>query len=666
MLNDLLLFVLLGTIVASCVAFAYLWLKAASAERVLKEYGSLQHLRDLVGDAEHALNKLENKTEEYTRALHFLEQHPTLQAESEQLAKDIVAKESQYGALAAQVRQAETELKTAREQLGQYARTIQESELELANLKRENQVLAEEKAHLEASARQTNETIAKQQQQQKQLASDEENLKQSVGALEARQKAAESWLRENGKKLEHRDDLERELKRLERDKSEIANRIEQSQRTLQELLKAMEKGLERLEKMNLSGVQTLRISAFESLKGGEGAFHVPPPKECDPSFGPGDELAALETVKAHFQTQGFEVPDRLLYAFHTSLKTSDSSSLTVMAGVSGTGKSAIPKLYAEAMGIFFRPLAIEPRWDSPKDLLGFFNYVTNRYEPTPLARAMFQFQGLWDKTFAPDVPLDQYLFMPMLDEMNLARIEYYFSDFLSKLELRRLVGDLTRESVPLIGLEVFSGFKGILDGVSVREPPVHLFANRNTLFVGTMNEDETTQSLSDKVIDRANVLYFGRPRELRLRGGVANAAPTRRAPLEYQTWKRWCREVDEVSLGDASRILHQLNERLSVFNRSFAHRTFQAMLAYVANYPQVSGALDLDLWRRALADQIAMRIMPKLRGIELTPNRRTLEEVGEILRSEVCDQELVKAFERAKSVDEGSGFFRWSGLDWCV
>ena len=136
--------------------------------------------------------------------------------------------------------------------------------------------------------------------------------------------------------------------------------------------------------------------------------------------------------------------------------------------------------------------------------------------------------------------------------------------------------------------------------------------------------------------------------------------------MEYQVWKRWCREMSEVSIGDSSKVLHQLNERLSVFNRSFAHRTFQAMLAYVANYPQVPGAPDKDLWRQALADQIGMRIMPKLRGIELIPNRQTLEEIGEILRVEVGDLELVTAFDRAKSVDEGSGFFRWSGLDWCV
>ena len=275
MLNDLLLFVLLGTIVSSSAAFVYLWVKAASADRVLKEYGSLQHLRNLVGDAERALGKLDNKTEEYTRAINFLEQHPTLLAESEQLAKDIVEKESQYGALAAQIRQAEAELKNAQEQLSQYARTVQETEQELVELKLERQTLAEEKTRLDELARQAKEALSEEQRRQKQLAEAEASLNHSVAALEARQKLAEEWLRENGNKLKHRDDLEHELKRLEQDKNEVARRIDQTQRALQELLKAMEKGMERLEKMNLSGVQTLRLSAFEGLKNGEGAFQIP-------------------------------------------------------------------------------------------------------------------------------------------------------------------------------------------------------------------------------------------------------------------------------------------------------------------------------------------------------------------------------------------------------
>jgi hypothetical protein len=55
-----------------------------------------------------------------------------------------------------------------------------------------------------------------------------------------------------------------------------------------------------------------------------------------------------------------------------------------LAGVSGTGKSLLPRRYAEAMG--FLQIAVEPRWDSPQDLLGFYNYIEKNYRATDLAR----------------------------------------------------------------------------------------------------------------------------------------------------------------------------------------------------------------------------------------------------------------------------------------
>ena len=428
--------------------------------------------------------------------------------------------------------------------------------------------------------------------------------------------------------------------------------------------------------MNLSGVQTLRLASFDGLKSGDGAFTLPDERASEPAFGEGDESVALKSVGEHFIANGFEVPQRLLYAFHTSLKTSDMSSLTVMAGVSGTGKSAIPKLYSEAMGIFFSPLAVEPRWDSPKDLMGFFNYVTNRYEPTPLARAMFQFQGLWDDDFKPETPLDKYMFMPMLDEMNLARIEYYFSEFLSKLEMRRLVakdGNLLKEHEPLIGLEIFGGCHKLIDDKQVDEDSKYLFANTNTLFVGTMNEDETTQSLSDKVIDRANVLYFGRPDKLKAQAAALQAGnggrervANLRAPLEAKTWRAWSKPVDAGALMMASEVLSELNVQLAEFNRPFAHRTYQAMLAYIANYPHIDGGDENMRIKRALADQIGMRIMPKLRGVELNQNSQTLRNIQDILSdsARLDDKMLNTAFAKAISTERGNGFFRWSGFDW--
>jgi hypothetical protein len=123
----------------------------------------------------------------------------------------------------------------------------------------------------------------------------------------------------------------------------------------------------------------------------------------------------------------------MVEAFHTGLKASDLSSIMVLAGVSGTGKSLLPQAYARLGGLLHLLCAVRPNWDSPQSLLGFFNFVENRFNPTELMRALDQ---------ASRKPSDgegssNYMHIILLDEMNLAHIELYFSDFLSKLEKRR-------------------------------------------------------------------------------------------------------------------------------------------------------------------------------------------------------------------------------------
>ncbi len=436
--------------------------------------------------------------------------------------------------------------------------------------------------------------------------------------------------------------------------------LKKEKQTLEESIQRLRQLLDVIGQAR-SGEVVLRQSSFVSLV-------QDPPFKMPTHDKNADENAALRQLKSYVnETRGFDIPNRLLLAFHTALKTSDISCLTVMAGVSGTGKSRLPEMYARAMGIHFVTLAVEPRWDSPKDLLGFFNYVTNRYEATPMARALFQFGGRQDpngiRSLAESPDLKQYMLMVLLDEMNLARIEYYFSEFLSKLEMRRAGSLDDQEHLRQVSMEVFAGYHGKAGQKDVKEPAIRLFADYNTLFVGTMNEDETTQSLSDKVIDRANVLHFGRPLQLRARTNGGALQDDRSGMLRRDRWTGWQRTVSEADHVDAVQTLSDLNTQLDILGRPFAHRTYQAMLQYIVNYP-VDRALNPAGTARPLADQIAMRIMPKLRGLDLSQQRQALDAVGEIV-GRVQDEPLAKAFQQAKDPQQNrSGFFLWRGLDW--
>ena len=351
----------------------------------------------------------------------------------------------------------------------------------------------------------------------------------------------------------------------------------------------------------------------------------------------------LERIYERCVESGLTFPRRLLYAFHTSLKIAEWAPMTVLGGVSGTGKSELPRLYSRFGGLAFEPLSVQPNWDSPQSLFGFFNSVDNRFNATPLLRALVQSQKQPNDA-GYDGGLSDRVLVVLLDELNLSHVELYFSDLLSKLELRRG----TREDVTL---EIDLGA-----GLDEYKLPL----GRNVLWVGTMNEDETTKSLSDKVLDRANMLGFPRPRELRrrLEANLLDPEPM----LPFSTWEGWiCRKSDLSSeeAGKYKSVLEQMNAHLERVGRALGHRVWQSVESYMANYPAVrlartmndQGSLAAAL-TVAFEDALVQKVMPKLRGIETSGRARDecLDPIARLLSDRDLGLHLAEDFELATSV----------------
>lgn len=130
------------------------------------------------------------------------------------------------------------------------------------------------------------------------------------------------------------------------------------------------------------------------------------------------ELPWLKHILDSCDRAGLHFSQRIVYAFHTALKTAEFSPLTVLAGVSGTGKSELPRLYARFGGLSFLNLAVQPNWDSQEAMLGFFNSIDNKFDAQPVLRLLAQSQ----KKQTADYPLGlkDTLTLILLDEMNLA------------------------------------------------------------------------------------------------------------------------------------------------------------------------------------------------------------------------------------------------------
>ena len=374
------------------------------------------------------------------------------------------------------------------------------------------------------------------------------------------------------------------------------------------------------------------------------------------------EQEALENTQRHMENVGLQFPMRVLYAFHTALKIADMAPLTVLAGISGTGKSQLPKRYAEGMGMHFSTLAVQPRWDSPQDLFGFFNHLEKRYKATELSRAMIEFERHtwtdWPGDHRRKGPLADHMLLVLLDEMNLARVEYYFSEFLSRLEFRRDIVDPGKDSKKRMAAEIRLDM-GAMQG---EEREIRLYPDRNILFTGTMNEDESTQTLSDKVLDRACVLRFGRPKDLVTDPATGNTKEPHRTPngIKFDLWMQW--SLAQQSTGSAAVVgewIGEINGCMDQLHRPFAHRVAQSMMRYAANYPAV-GIDEQTRIRFAMADQIEQRILPKLRGLDLADQslRTPLDRIGKII-AKINDADLMKAYSDCM---QGS-IFMWRGLD---
>jgi len=427
----------------------------------------------------------------------------------------------------------------------------------------------------------------------------------------------------------------REKESQKRELEQIVQELEGQQSVVLGKIEALKAEKEELqEEINLmkNQIDSMENTADFALRSLEDHLWTPNSNsEWNPS-----ENAFLDGFMQYLEAKGLAFPRRVVYAFHTSLKVQDISALVILAGISGTGKSELPQRYADFIGAQRLTLAVQPRWDSPQDLQGFYNYVEKKFKPTDLIRGIYQYNH--------DPVMKNRIVLVLLDEMNLARVEYYFSDFLSKLESRR-------SSPTFLELDVGS--------LPIPEAQRKLEIPKQFLFVGTMNEDETTQTLSDKVLDRANVLTFGKPKTLQLRKGRTTEDP-RSMYVSYSRFEQWFKTPDQSSevVEKVKDYLDKANNIMESIGHPFAHRVYQAITQYVINYPGVSDS-NSDEFRFALVDQFAQKLLPKLRGLMIDDYQEELNKLASLIE-QLGDVSLIEAFKKAKN--SRSRQFEWKGL----
>ncbi len=294
-------------------------------------------------------------------------------------------------------------------------------------------------------------------------------------------------------------------------------------------------------------------------------------------------------------------PSALITSLHLGLWANERRHFAILTGLSGSGKTLLAREYGKALtgtgtGASKRlcTLPVQPGWYDPTPLLGYVNPLSrDTYEGTPFLNLLIH---------ATERPQEPHV--AILDEMNLSHPEQYLAPILSAME----TGDV---------LELHS--KGEhFDGVPVRIP-----YPSNLVLIGTVNMDETTLGLSDKVLDRAFTLEFWK--------------------IDVDRWPGWGKggleDEDEAAV---RRVLSDLMGALEPARLHFGWRVIAEVVGFLELRQSEGGGMALS---EALDRVVYAKVLPKLRGEDSQRFRDALAACAEVLESHHLTESLAKVAE---------------------
>ena len=299
----------------------------------------------------------------------------------------------------------------------------------------------------------------------------------------------------------------------------------------------------------------------------------------------------VDHINSYIKSKGFYYQKEEVINLFLSLKTKP---FVILSGISGTGKTKMVQWFAESLGATeengqFNLIPIRPDWNDGSDLLGYVD-IKGDFKEGPLTKIINQASN------EPRLP-----FFALLDEMNLARVEYYFSDILSVMESRKW-----KEGQIVSSTLLSSDTTGYDQDIKIPN---------NLYIIGTVNMDETTHPFSKKVLDRANTIEFNRV-EL---SNISFLNETEEVP-PIPIWNEklaskylHLKDVYQVNADlvmKATEELEIINKSLQKMNAHVGYRVRDEICFYLA-YNQEDGLMEYE---EAMDHCILQKILPRISG----------------------------------------------------
>lgn len=323
----------------------------------------------------------------------------------------------------------------------------------------------------------------------------------------------------------------------------------------------------------------------------------------------------VDNIFKYISSQGYEYSKELISNLYLSLKTKP---FVILAGISGTGKSKIVRLFAESLGATvennqFNMISVRPDWNDSTELIGYKN-LESKFIKGKLTQIIEEASQNLDKPY-----------FVCLDEMNLARVEYYLSDYLSVIESRRKVDDKIVTD------------KLIYDSEIDEEETLSL--PENLYIVGTVNMDDTTFQFSRKVLDRANTIEFS---EVNLENLFGENSEEDNLDENIEVYNDFLKStyLKTIDIEDEYRDyaieinkkIIDINNILKKSQKQFAYRVRDEILFYMIENKKAN-LLDEN---EAFDYQIMQKVLPTISGSE-----NSVKETLVNLFNFVCEKEIL-------------------------
>lgn len=323
-----------------------------------------------------------------------------------------------------------------------------------------------------------------------------------------------------------------------------------------------------------------------------------------------DCVDVMNHINNYIKNQGYIYTKEQLSNLYLSLKTKP---FVILAGISGTGKSKIVRLFANALGATtennqFNLISVRPDWNDGCDLIGYKN-LNDEFIEGQLTKTIIEASKPENK----DKP-----YFICLDEMNLARVEYYLSDYLSVIESRQKVG------------------QEIITDKLVQDKDLHI--PQNVYLIGTVNMDDTTFTFSRKVLDRANTIEFSDVDLENLFGDSGNENIETLNINNHFLKTNYLKTIDieeeyREYAKEINKKIIEINEILKKSKKQFAYRVRDEILFYMIENKK-SELLDENL---AFDYQIMQKILPAINGSE-----RSIEKILVDLFNFICEKTVIE------------------------